>query len=280
MSFLNYFDVVGHIFCTICYQGVSIQAGSYVCLALECLGMSLYDVVHANRHKGLHMITIQCIAKQLLEQLAAIHALGYIHTDIKHRNCCLALSAASSIDDFYDGEPVSIKPEQYAGKSIKHDWKYFGTPAVKLIDYGNVTADSSSTKHFPIHTQPFRAPEIHLQESKKKKPNFKAQWSYSSDIWSLAITLAYLYRGTFPIRGGHTTKKLLTSIRIWCGQELDRTDVEKRHTADEFFDAQTSGLKQFADLIKKMTIFEPEERISASDALKHSFFREKFSAPN
>merc|ERR1712066_1168410 len=98
----------------------------YWCLILEWLDASIFDLVKANGNKGLHLSMVRLMLQQLLEQLRVLQKQQITHTDIKHKNCCLA-----------DGEHF-LAPTGTNGKSTV----ILTRPLVKFIDYGNAVFES------------------------------------------------------------------------------------------------------------------------------------------
>merc|ERR1719362_1775794 len=113
---------------------------------LEWLDASLYDAVQANGGRGLPLHTVQVVLRQLLVQLDLLHQMGCIHTDIKHKNCCLVSSAHFWLP----------------GSGSQRRTFVLTDPQAKFIDYGNATYDHERKIH-PIHTKQFRAPEVLLR---------------------------------------------------------------------------------------------------------------------
>ncbi|CAK0796196.1 unnamed protein product, partial [Prorocentrum cordatum] len=114
----------------------------YWCLILEWMDASLYDVVRANGNRGLHLSVVRVVLSQLLEQLFVLQELECTHTDIKHKNCCLADTRHFMLPAGKDGGGSMILER----------------PLAKLIDYGSAVFEGDEKTH-PIHTKQFRAPE-------------------------------------------------------------------------------------------------------------------------
>ena len=119
---------------------------------------------------------------------------------------------------------------------------------VKLTDYGiskqllNIT--HLSTK---IGTPKYEAPEI-LKGSKN--------YNEECDLWSLGIIIYRLCFKKFPYNG-ETEQAILESIKK--GQKL----LKKTEN------------KELNDIIRKLLIIDPKERMSWSDYYNHSFFKKR-----
>merc|ERR1712154_346858 len=120
----------------------------YWCLVLEWLGASLFEIVKANNNRGLHLSMVRVILEQLLEQLRVLQESNCTHTDIKHKNCCLASTEHFIAPTGPGGAPTLILTQ----------------PLAKFIDYGNAVFEGERKIH-PIHTKQFRAPEVLLNVS-------------------------------------------------------------------------------------------------------------------
>ncbi len=59
---------------------------SHCCLAFECLGPSLYDIMQRGDYVGFPVDLVRGLARQLLEALKFLHGIGLIHTDLKPEN--------------------------------------------------------------------------------------------------------------------------------------------------------------------------------------------------
>merc|ERR1719401_1679041 len=142
----------------------------YWCLILEWLDASLFDVVRANGNRGLHLSMVRVLLRQLLEQLRVLQEFDCTHTDIKHKNCCLADTSYFVAPIEPGGSPTLVLAQ----------------PLAKFIDYGNAVFEGEAKTH-PIHTKQFRAPEVLL--------NVAEGWGPPSDTWTLGVTAAFLISG-------------------------------------------------------------------------------------
>eukprot|EP00435_Cladocopium_sp_Y103_P039921 s1639_g10.t1 len=161
----------------------------YWCLILEWLDASLFDAVKANRNRGLHLSMVRILLRQLLEQLKVLQELGCTHTDIKHKNCCLA------------------NTEYYMAASAGGPTMILTEPLAKFIDYGNAVFEGDKKPH-PIHTKQFRAPEVLL--------NIREGWGPPSDIWTLGVTGCFLVSGQL-VFNSHDPQELVRLMTAACG---------------------------------------------------------------
>ena len=117
---------------------------------------------------------------------------------------------------------------------------------VLLSDYGVSNQLSSMTQNYTTHAGSpiIMAPEILEGEDYNDK----------CDIWSLGITIYYLYNKDLPYKG-NCEAKILKNIKKLGLSVLDKIN--------------NTNLK---DLLSKMLKFDPDERISWDDYFKHPFF--------
>eukprot|EP00929_Paragymnodinium_shiwhaense_P106965 TRINITY_DN7289_c0_g3_i2.p1 TRINITY_DN7289_c0_g3~~TRINITY_DN7289_c0_g3_i2.p1 ORF type:complete len:297 (-),score=74.54 TRINITY_DN7289_c0_g3_i2:188-1078(-) len=239
----------------------------YHCLILEWLDASLNDVVRANGDRGLHLSMVRTMLEQLLEQLRVLQEHACTHTDIKHKNCCLADTEHYRASGA-DGKPTIILTR----------------PLAKFIDYGNAVFEGDKKTH-PIHTKQFRAPEVLL--------NVSQGWGPPSDTWTLGITSTFLVSGRL-IFNSHDPNELIRRMVEALGpfpQALLDAAKDKRmmKVAAEQSSKQAAskptlgsllGLHGFdasspegqcLHLLTRMLALDPQERITASEALKHPF---------
>ncbi|CAK0897885.1 unnamed protein product [Prorocentrum cordatum] len=239
----------------------------YWCLILEWLDASLYDVVRANGNRGLHLAMVRVMLSQLLEQLSVLQEFDCTHTDIKHKNCCLA-------DTRHFLLPAS---DRGRGTMI------LARPHAKLIDYGNAVFEGDRKAH-PIHTKQFRAPEVLL--------NAAQGWGPPSDVWTLGVTAAFLLSGRL-LFNSHEPGELVRAMADALGPFpaallAGARDGRARRAAEQASAAardpprlaEQLGLGGFgegtpeaacADLVRRMLSLDPAERIDAKAALRHPF---------
>jgi len=234
----------------------------YWCLVLEWLGASLFDLVRANG-RGLHLSMVRILMEQLLLQLQMLQELHCTHTDIKHKNCCLADTEHFMIPTS-SGRPTLI----------------LTNPSVKFIDYGNAVFEGEAKTH-PIHTKQFRAPEVLL--------NVAQGWGPPSDTWTLGVTAAYLVSGQllfnshdpcclvhamaealgpFPpaLLGSAQDKKVCRAAREGGGTLPQLGSWLGLGEARE-----GTAEVRCVDLLLRMMALDPAARISAAEALRHPF---------
>ena len=121
----------------------------------------------------------------------------------------------------------------------------------KIIDYGSgkQLIRTLQTIKTNVGTYPFMAPEIIESDEELNKSK--------CDLWSLGIIIYYLFFSNYPYHG-ITPIALLNKIKNDRQKTLQST---KNHDLD--------------DLIRKLLIINPDERISWDDYFNHPFFKSK-----
>ncbi|KAJ2080383.1 hypothetical protein H4R24_003124 [Coemansia sp. RSA 988] len=262
------------------------DGGDYhVCIVMEpLLGGTLHDAfprrinsLYATSDeliaKQLHMDMIRTVIRQLLISLAHIHGSSLIHADIKTTNVIC-------VDD----------------KSLR----------VKLIDFGNAVSDGDVVEYystFEIQTVWFRAPEVAYQRP----------FGRAIDMWSIGCVMCELWLGRslftdmdnhnlihsiLKLRGPPPAQLYSASpayaevARSWSGRPTPGfapAVVGNRHkgvlhpelSMDWDPQLRMQWLKHslhvqdddFVSLADALLEYDPEERLTATEALDHPFFR-------
>ncbi|KAK9826879.1 hypothetical protein WJX81_003020 [Elliptochloris bilobata] len=165
-------------------RGVFCHSG-HVCLVLERLVPSLLDYVaeSACLAPAARLANLRALALQLLGAVAALHARGVVHADLKPENLLLV----APLGDGSEG----------------------ACPQVRLADFGSafsVTATDTASLAFDVQTLPYRAPEVALGRGGRA----------AMDAWSLGCVLAELalHRPLFP---AHSPSQLLLQMEAALG---------------------------------------------------------------
>ncbi|KAK4745529.1 hypothetical protein SAY87_011841 [Trapa incisa] len=261
----NWFDYRGH-----------------VCIVFEKLGPSLYDFLKRNRYHPFPVDLVREFGHQLLESVAYIHDLHLIHTDLKPENILLESSE-------------SVNVPQRKGKSSK-ETQFRCLPkssAIKVIDFGSTT--SGNQKHNSmVSTRHYRAPEVILGLG----------WNYPCDLWSVGCILVELCSGEALFQTHESIEHLAMMERVlgplpehmirgacqsadkyfrrrlqlnWPGGATSRESIRAVMKLDSlqklisrYAGPETSSL---VDLLHGLLKYEPSERLTAREALSHSFFK-------
>jgi len=228
------------------------EARGHLCMVYELLSLDLYSFLKESSSEGMDLGLIKRIATQILIGIKHIHNKGFIHCDLKPENILLKSRRKTSI---------------------------------KIIDFGTSTRVSGRVFSY-IQSRYYRAPEVILG----------LKYGTEIDIWSFGCILVELYRG-YPIFPGETEKDQICRIIAVLGNPpVDQ--IESSPRADLFFEEDFSpkitksrrGIKQypnsrplsivleeapseFLDLVTKCLEWNPAQRITAEQALKHPWIK-------
>ncbi len=215
---------------------------------------SLHKVLSDRRWSGkggLHLDIVSVMCRQIATALRVTHAAGVIHCDVKPANILISNEATSQVE---------------------------------LTDFGSAIADPEKTKPVGgIQTLCYRAPEILYRL--EKPPTF------ALDAWSFGVLLVELFQGDSPFQG-NTPCEMMSCISEVLGpppkvfyqkiskeSDLERTNalfkwqlakswVRRRSPFDK---KELHRLPLFFDLVEKLLVYEPEERLSFVEINLHPF---------
>ena len=199
-----------------------------------------HDLKKYTESENLTSIKIKSFLAQLLEGLLFCHSRRIIHRDLKPQNILVE-----------DGN------------------------IIKLADFGLCRAYGIpiTVLTHEVVTLWYRAPEILLGSK---------QYSISIDIWSVGCIFAEmaekkpLFTGDSEIDQLYKIFKMLGTPTTSANPEIVRLPNFKSafpKWKDNRLEASVPSLcNQGKDLLKKMLCYNPEERITARDALKHPYF--------
>ncbi|OHT04029.1 putative dual specificity protein kinase YAK1 like protein [Tritrichomonas foetus] len=245
---------------------------NHACLVTEALGPTLLKILQERKFAGLGLDLVQSVLKDILATLAAFSEIDLIHTDVK---------------------PENILQQNMISKHVK------------LIDYGNACSVGEDS-NFYIQSRFYRSPEVILN----------LPFDGKIDVWSLGCVAAELMLGLPLLPGqderhqlflinkmfGPFPKEMLANSPIALDffsedgvifQELEPPDFRPYFVQEKLNDIilgypirpdATTAYKEkemqnrslFVNLLTKMLKLDPQERISAKDALNDPFLEVQF----
>jgi serine/threonine protein kinase len=193
---------------------------------------------------------IQFFLYQMIRGMKYCHSAGILHRDLKPRNLLVNANCDLKIWDF--GLSRANLPTLYETGS--------------MTDY--------------IATRWYRAPELLFGSE---------SYTAAVDVWSIGCIFAELLTRESFLTGTDTENQLELIIemlgmpsdraleRFWGGDipEFIKWWKVKPYEETEEFKTRFKDVDETAlDLMKKMLMFDPSERISIDDAIKHDFFHD------
>ncbi|KAJ0038958.1 hypothetical protein Pint_22840 [Pistacia integerrima] len=253
---------------------------NHICIVFEMLGPSLYDFLRKNNYRPFPVDLVREIGRQLLECVAFMHDLRLIHTDLKPENIL-----------FVSPEYIKIPDYKLTSRSITEGTYYKRLPksgAIKVIDFGS-TAYEHQDHNYIVSTRHYRAPEVILGLG----------WSYPCDIWSVGCILVELCSGEALFQTHENLEHLAMMERVLgplpqhmlkrVGKHAEkyvrrgRLDWPEGATSRESIKAVLKlprlqvmqhvdhSAGYLIDLLQGLLRYDPSNRLTAREALRHPF---------
>ncbi|KAI9646086.1 serine threonine protein kinase CMGC group [Ciborinia camelliae] len=272
----------------------------HICIVMDLLGQSVFDFLKGNSFVPFPNSQIQSFARQLFTSVAFLHDLNLIHTDLKPENILLCNSAYQAFT-YSRKIPSSTlnNTRQAAQRKVLLDTE------IRLIDFGSATFQDEYHSSV-VSTRHYRAPEIILGLG----------WSFPCDIWSIGCILVEFFTGDALFQT-HDNLEHLAMMEMVCDKRMDshliqqvntmakrnggnpaqkyfrrlkldyptadttrasRRFVKAMKSLNEIIKDQSKFSKNFLDLLIKIFVYDPNERITAKQALQHPWFKEAATA--
>ncbi|KAJ3716003.1 CMGC/CLK protein kinase [Lentinula raphanica] len=254
---------------------------NHVCLVSELLGMCVYDFLKENEFAPFPRHHIQSFARQLLNSVAFLHRESLIHTDLKPENILLVHN---------DYHIVNI-PVPGKKNAVPKSKRILDSTEIRLIDFGSATFEKEYHSQV-VSTRHYRAPEIILGLG----------WSFPCDVYSLGCILVEFYTG-MALFQTHDNLEHLAMMEMVMGKMPDqlaragarskpeffkegsrldwpkpkasrqsKKDVRATRPLDHVIQPTDHINRQFLNLVQKLLAFDPSQRITVAEALKHPYF--------
>ncbi|KAI3435152.1 Protein kinase domain-containing protein [Psidium guajava] len=256
---------------------------NHICIVFEMLGPSLFDFLRKNSYRPFPVDLVRELGRQLLECVAFMHDMRLIHTDLKPENIL-----------FVSAEYVKVPDYKASSRSPKEGNYYKRLPkssAIKVIDFGS-TAYGHRSHNYIVSTRHYRAPEVILGLG----------WSYPCDIWSVGCILVELCSGEALFQTHENLEHLAMMEKVlgllpqhllkradrhaekyvkrgrldWPEGATSRDSIRAvlklprlQNLIMQHVDHSAGDL---IDLVQGLLRYEPSERLTAHEALRHPFF--------
>ncbi|KAL2705791.1 hypothetical protein AAEP93_001041 [Penicillium crustosum] len=268
---------------------------NHICIVTDLLGQSVFDFLKGNGFVPFPSSQIQQFARQLFTSVAFLHDLNLIHTDLKPENILLVSNAYQTFT--YNR---TIPSSSHATARNARQRRVLLDGEIRLIDFGSATFDDEYHSSV-VSTRHYRAPEIILNLG----------WSFPCDIWSIGCILVEFFTGDALFQT-HDNLEHLAMMESVIGNRIDTALVKKvmagrggssnsaskyfnRSKIDypntettrasrkyvramksltEFIPTNTPFNRSFLDLLQQIFVYDPKNRITAKEALKHPWFKE------
>lgn len=243
----------------------------HICLAFPKLGKSVFDFMKENLYQPYPLSQVQHIAYQLLTSVEFLHSIKLTHTDLKPENMLFVDSSYNTI----------------WSENARQEIHLLHKADVRLIDFGSATFDDEHHSTI-VSTRHYRAPEVVLELG----------WSQPCDIWSCGCIIFELFTGNTLFQT-HDNKEHLAMMNHILGP-LPSTMIKATKKTKYFSNGELQWdprseegkyvrdncktLKEyitlgghhntthFYDFLKQTLAYDPKERITAVDAMKHPYF--------
>jgi dual-specificity kinase len=270
----------------------------HICIVMDLLGQSVFDFLKGNGFVPFPNSQIQNFARQLFTSVAFLHDLNLIHTDLKPENILLR---NDQYQTFTYNRKIPSSSTTISRSATQR--RVLLDTEIRLIDFGSATFQDEYHSSV-VSTRHYRAPEIILGLG----------WSYPCDIWSIGCILVEFYtgdalfqthdnlehlammeavvghridphlvaavnKGTSGRSGGsNPASKYFKRLKLDYPQTStlrgSRRFVKAMKHLQDIIPSNNSFFKHFLDLLSKIFVYDPAQRITAKQALNHPWFRE------
>uniref|UniRef100_UPI00358E4965 dual specificity protein kinase CLK2-like isoform X1 n=2 Tax=Myxine glutinosa TaxID=7769 RepID=UPI00358E4965 len=243
---------------------------NHICIIFELLGLSTYEFLRENNFLPYPLHQIRIIAHQLCAAVKFLHEINLTHTDLKPENV-LFMNSKCSI---------------HYNLRKKRDERMIKNPDIRVVDFGSATFDDEYHSSV-VSTRHYRAPEVILELG----------WSKPCDVWSIGCIIFEYYLG-FTLFQTHDSKEHLAMMDRVLGSmpthmiKKSRKTKYFRHEHLDWSEGSSAGRfvhetckplqrymlsdgdehRKLFDLLSRMLIYDPAERVTLAQALQHPFF--------
>ncbi|KAI9368423.1 kinase-like protein [Aspergillus egyptiacus] len=289
---------------------------NHICIVTDLLGQSVFDFLKGNGFVPFPSSQIQNFARQLFTSVAFLHDLNLIHTDLKPENILLVKNAyqtftynrtipsssqaisrnarqrrvlldseirlidfgSATFDDEYHSSVVSTRHYRAPEIILNLGWSFpcdIWSIGCILVEF--FTGDAL----FQTHDNLEHLAMMEAVIGEKIDPKLVRQVMQGGRNGSQNQAAKYFLRNKLDYPNDETTRasrkyvramKQLTVCSFHCLFAEDSTDVFQ-----EFMPTSNKFYRLFLDLLKRIFVYDPKQRITAKEALKHPWFKESIT---
>ncbi|XXQ39234.1 Protein kinase domain-containing protein [Plasmodiophora brassicae] len=269
-------------------------------LVFEYLGRDLYTFMKRNEHRGFAIAHVRSFARQLLQAIGFCHSIKLCHTDLKPENILLCSSDYTLEPDGTSmvRVPVStdIRVIDFGGATFEHErhartvatrqyrapevilglpWSYpsdiwsLGCIFAELVTGDLLFNTHDDLEHLALMERVLGGP-LPLSMAERALAPYRRSASTSRSSESGSRHSRRRHRRSSECDANELLSLSTGKLR-WpdCASGQGSIDHVGAYPALE----KIVGDAQLSDLIRKMLRYEPGERLTAHEALKHPFFR-------
>lgn len=216
------------------------QPTGRLALVFELMDMNIYELIRGRRHY-LAESRLKWFMYQLIKAMDHMHRNGIFHRDIKPENILI-------MDDY-----------------------------LKLADFGSCRGIYSKPPYTEyISTRWYRAPECLITDG---------YYNYKMDMWGVGCVFFEII-SLFPLFPGTSEMDQIAKIHDIIGtpppELLAKLQKRASHANLNFPPQEGTGVARLlphvppecVDLIQKLLVYNPDDRMSARQAIRHPYFRE------
>eukprot|EP01134_Creolimax_fragrantissima_P001985 CFRG1985T1 len=242
----NVVHLIDHFYCR-----------DHLCITFELLSLNLYELIKANRFKGLTLKLIHKIGSQMLQSLHLFKNLNIIHCDLKPENVLLKSSAAADVKVIDLGSSCYQHETLYSyiqSRFYRSPEVILGLPYDTSIDmwsFGCILAELYSG--YPLFPG----------------ENETEQLSYIMEICNTPpayVVAASTRKATFFEENGKPKISANSKGKIHYPNSKTLGNVLKCRD------------QNFMDLLQRCLTWDSKERITPAEAMRHPFFDQSLQA--
>ncbi|KAK3995964.1 dual specificity protein kinase lkh1 [Cladorrhinum sp. PSN332] len=289
----------------------------HICIVMDLLGQSVFDFLKSNNFVPFPNSQIQSFARQLLTSVAFLHDLNLIHTDLKPENILLCHneyqtftynrkipSSSSTISrqatqrrvlldteirlidfgsatfqDEYHSSVVSTRhyraPEIILGLGWSYPCDIWSIGCILVEFY---TGDAL----FQTHDNLEHLAMMEAVVDSRIDPALVQQVTRSTrNGGNPASKFFKRQRLDYPTaettRASRRFVKAMKKLPVCRPPEMSDDDYKKLTKEKEIIPPSNPFLVQFLDLLKRIFVYDPAQRITAKQALQHPWFKERMT---